>query len=438
MGFIGLCGKTTICNQYSCFFLYSQAKRNFSLHEMYNILYSRKLFLTKETDLRGGVFKMDNIAKVIGKNIERLKESKGLTNEDIGNIIGVTRVTVAKYLSGEQVIDSARLFRLANKYNLPLNWFLSSGEESMSFMFRADNPQENFDDELAHYLNKILNEYIRILELAGENNVAYLPQAYKLHLKDNKLTEDDHELIREIAEKQRKAYGLEGFIDYDIYSILEKNNINVLALKLNNTKIFGLSAFSEDKGAFIIINDHPDIPEERKRFSAIHELGHLIFHREDYDREPGELAYSKSRNNINEKIVETFANYFLIPRNQLRGYKKLFRGYISNFSNIYEVKKEFGVSAQALLMALKGEGYIEQKVFGPLFGRLKKIEGEPQPIDYIDKNKKLKSILRRLYLEDKVTTNKVAELLLLNDKEARLLVKAWAEEEDYGDQYPED
>jgi transcriptional regulator with XRE-family HTH domain len=135
---------------------------------------------------------MENIAKVIGQKIDRLKQSKGLTNEDIGNIIGVTRVTVAKYLTGDQVIDSAKLFRLASKFNLPLKWFLVSNEESMSFMFRADNPQENFDDSLAHYLNKVLNEYIRILELAEENNVSYLPPAFRLHLKDNKLSEDDY------------------------------------------------------------------------------------------------------------------------------------------------------------------------------------------------------------------------------------------------------
>lgn len=385
---------------------------------------------------------MENIAKVIGQNIERLKQSKGLTNEDIGNIIGVTRVTIAKYLSGDQVIDSARLFRLATKFNLPFKWFLESDEDSsMSFMFRADNPQENFEDDLALSLNNFLNEYIRILELAGENNVAFLPQAYKLHLKENKLIDDDLEIIREIAEKQRMAFGVEEILDYDIYSLLEKNNINVLALQLDNEKIFGLSAYSEDKGAFIIINDSPNIPEERKIFSVIHELGHLIFHREDYDREPGELTYSKTRNNINEKIVDKFAGYFLIPRNKLRGYKRLFRGFISNFNSVFEVKKEFGVSAKALLMALKEEGYIEQKTFGALFNKLKNSgfdHKEPQPIEPIEKNKKLKSILRRLYLEDKVTTNKVAELLSLNDKEARLLVKAWAEEEDYGDQYTED
>ncbi|KZZ83190.1 helix-turn-helix domain-containing protein [Bacillus sp. SJS] len=383
---------------------------------------------------------MENIAKVIGQNIDRLKQSKGLTNEDIGNIIGVTRVTVAKYLSGDQVIDSARLFRLASKFNLPLEWFLSTNKKSMSFMFRADNPQENFDDDLAHYLNKVLNEYIRILELAEENNVSYLPQAYRLHLKDNKLTDDDYELMQDIADKQRKAFGIEEGFDYDIFSILEKNNINVLALRLDNITIDGLSAYSEDKGAFIIINDHPDIPEERKIFSAVHELGHLIFHRDDYDCEPSELAYSKSRKNVNEKTADVFANYFLIPRHQLRSYKKYFRGFIGNFSNIFEIKKEFGVSVKALLVALLQEGYIEQKNFGFLFNSKLKQMGfdktEPHPISHIKKNKKLESILRRLYLDEKVTSNKVAELLLLNDKEARLLVKAWAEE-DYGDQYTE-
>lgn len=383
---------------------------------------------------------MENIAKVIGQNIDQLKQSKGLTNEDIGNIIGVTRVTVAKYLAGDQVIDSARLFRLANKFNLPLEHFLVSEKKSMSFMFRADNPQENFDDDLAHYLNKVLNEYIRILELAGENNVSYLPQAYRLHLKDNKLTEDDYELIRDIAEKQRKSFGLEEVFDYDIYSILEKNNINVLALRLDNRNIDGLSAYSEEKGAFIVINDHPDIPEERKIFSALHELGHLIFHRDDYESEPEELTYSKSRSNINEKVANTFASYFLIPRHHLRGYKKFFRGFVPNFSNIYEIKKEFGASAIALMIALKDEGYIDQKNFGFLYNRLKQMgfeKTEPHPLSPIKKNKKLESILRRLYLDEKVTTNKVAELLLLTDKEARLLVKAWAEE-DYGDQYSED
>jgi Zn-dependent peptidase ImmA (M78 family) len=383
---------------------------------------------------------MEDIAKVIGHNIDRLKQSKGLTNEDIGNIIGVTRVTVAKYLSGEQVIDSARLFRLANQFNLPLKWFLVSAEESMAFMFRADNPKENFDDNLARYLNKLLNEYIRILDLAEENHISYLPQAYRLHLKDNKLTEDDFELIREIAEKQRKAFGMEEVFDYDIYSILEKNNIHVVAIRLGDKNIDVLSAFSEDKGAFIVMNDHPDIPEERKIFSTLHELGHLIFHRDDYTREPGELAYSKSRSNINEKIAHTFASYFLIPRNHLRGYKKYFRGFVSNFSDIFRIKKEFGVSASALMLAIKDEGYIDQKNYGYLKKRLNEMgyeEKEPHPIPTIEKNEKMKSILRRLFLEEKVTTNKVAELLSLNDKEARLLVKAWAEE-DYGDGYPED
>ncbi|MCL4419466.1 ImmA/IrrE family metallo-endopeptidase, partial [Patescibacteria group bacterium] len=34
--------------------------------------------------------------------------------------------------------------------------------------------------------------------------------------------------------------------------------------------------------SFILLNDNPKISEERKIFSVMHELGHLIFHRGEY------------------------------------------------------------------------------------------------------------------------------------------------------------
>jgi Zn-dependent peptidase ImmA (M78 family) len=173
------------------------------------------------------------------------------------------------------------------------------------------------------------------------------------------------------------------------------------------------------------------------RHLFLYELGHLIFHRDDCSREPEELAYSKSRSNIHEKIANTFASYFLIPRHQLRGHKKLFRRFVPNFSDINWIKREFGVSASAFILALKDEGYIDQKNYGFLKKRLNEMgfeEKEPQPISPIKKNQRIKSTLKRLYLGEKVTTNKVAELLSLNDKEARLLVMTWAEEND-GDRY---
>lgn len=89
---------------------------------------------------------------------------------------------------------------------------------------------------------------------------------------------------------------------------------------------------------------------------------------------------------------------------------------------------------------MKDEGYIDQKNYGFLKKRLNEMgfeEKEPHPLSPIKKNQRIKSTLKRLYLDEKVTTNKVAELLSLTDKEARLLVKTWAEEND-GDRYPED
>jgi Zn-dependent peptidase ImmA (M78 family) len=69
-------------------------------------------------------------------------------------------------------------------------------------------------------------------------------------------------------------------------------------------------------------------PEERKIFSVIHELGHLIFHRDEYNKGTMGLIYKDYKKDINEKVANTFANYFLIPREILKdgAYKFYFRG----------------------------------------------------------------------------------------------------------------
>lgn len=382
---------------------------------------------------------MDEIAKIIGNNIEKVKKEKGLSNDDIGQIIGVSRVTVAKYLSGDQVIDSARLFRFARAFNMSIKSFLSKNEDALSFMFRADNPEQNFPQKLANKLNATLNHHYQILKMSGEAEVSFLPPEYRLNLNGTKLTKENLLTIKEIAEKQRKNFGIEEGFNHDIYSVLEKNNINVIALPFENRDIYALSAYSETKGAFIVVNDDMNIPEERKIFSAVHELAHLIFHRDDYSKDAGDLAYKSSRSNINEKVANQFAGFFLINREHLLQHKRLFKGFVNGFSDIMRLKRVFGVSAKALILALKDENIITAANYGVLLKRLKQ-DGyeyvEPQPLAHIEKNQKIIELLKILVMEENITTNKVAEVLSINVKEARLLMKAWATE--YGHGHRED
>lgn len=380
-----------------------------------------------------------NISKVIGENLNKVKEQMGLNNEQLGEILGVTRQTVSNYLKGEKVIDSAKLFKIARLANVPLKYFMETDEKKFSFMFRADNPKENADDKLINFLTNKLNSYWDILTLAEENKVTYLPEEYHLHLEKNHLEDNDKEVIKEIANKFRKSFGIEEDLKADIYSVLERNNIHVYSFHYDDLNIDALSVYDKDKGAFILLNDHPEIPEERKIFSVIHELGHLIFHRDEYNKGTMGVIYKDYKKDINEKVVNTFASYFLIPRNILKdgAYKFYFRGNrFFSVNDLIKLKKDFGVSAQAMLVALKDENYINGRIYGYLMKQLK-LRGfeksEPSPIEPLEKNQKLNFILKDLFLKEEITVNKVAEVLNLDTRSARILTKEWSDFE-----YPED
>lgn len=224
-----------------------------------------------------------NIAEIIGKKLREVQKEYNYNQEKMGEIVGVTRQTMAKYLSGEQILDSDKLYKIANHFNKPVDYFLKleTNDKTFSFMFRADDPANNFNEDLRNYIAKRFNTYHELIELSDSKVKEYLPEEYKLDLNGTQLSEEDKIVIAKIAEKQRKNMGIDDAIDVNVFRLFENNNIHIIAEKVDNMRLDALSAYSKDKGAFIFINDRHDIPEERKIFSLVHELGHLIMHRDE-------------------------------------------------------------------------------------------------------------------------------------------------------------
>jgi len=268
--------------------------------------------------------------------------------------------------------------------------------------------------------------YHEIIELSDDPVKDYLPEEYKLKIEEKKLNEKEKAAIEKIAEKQRRYMGVDDALNINVFTLFEENNINVIAQKINDSSIDAVSAYSEDKGAYIFINDSKDIPEERKIFSAVHELGHLILHRDQYSKDINELKYANTRiKDIREKAADHFAMAFLVPAKVLKNYDYYFNDYI-DLDLIIEKKKEFGVSAKSLIMTLNKYGYIDGKILGALFKKLKESgfdKKEPEPRDYIRKNEKLFALVRKLVIKEEITINKAAEVLNFPVLEMRKLAK---------------
>lgn len=369
-----------------------------------------------------------SIAKVIGSNIDKSIKANKLKYEEVAKLLGVTRQTLNHYITGETVIDSAKLFKLSKIVNMPLKSFLVNSCNQFCFMFRADNPNKNFLPKDYNFVSKLFNDYFDMLQLIGDDRLIVTPESYRINI-GNKIQAADEMLIKEIAENERKILAFKGIGIKGFYEALEKRNINIIALSYDNLELDAISAYSPSKGAFIFINDHKDIPEERKLFSLIHEYAHLLLHRDLYtESEQEELAYCTSRKNINEQVANKFASYFLIPRDRLRESYRIYRSYI-DIPGVISLKQDFGVSAKSILLALKDEELIKPAIYGHLNKQLNQAGyelKEPSPLPYQpNKNQRLVYILKELYLQDKITTNKVAEVLNIKTNKARIIVKEW-------------
>ena len=184
-----------------------------------------------------------------------------------------------------------------------------------------------------------------------------------------------------------------------------------------------------------MVNDEASIPEERKIFSVAHELGHLLLHRDQYRQNGG--AYAKVRGNQEERMANLFASYFLIPRSHLNECFTVLGRSRNKLRDIVQLKREFGVSAQALLLALQGEGFLS----GPEYGFLKKQletrfgHEEPNPMPYLEKNTRAKALLRRLHADEGISVSKIAFVLAISHEDANKLLARWEREDDITDTF---
>jgi transcriptional regulator with XRE-family HTH domain len=79
---------------------------------------------------------MDDINKVIGKNLRAFRIESGMTQSELGGIIGVTFQQVQKYEKGESKVTAALLYKFCRIFGAPLDSFFDW--EAMTFSMERD------------------------------------------------------------------------------------------------------------------------------------------------------------------------------------------------------------------------------------------------------------------------------------------------------------
>jgi len=287
----------------------------------------------------------------------------GLTKKDVAESVGVSPAAVGQYETGVSRPRPDIVPLLAKVLDVPMEFFL------------AGRPGHRLDASMAHFRSlrstpKAQRERaLAFAELVGELTYA-LERRIQLPPVDLPgfvggevhpglaLPSDPVAAARGL----RRHWGLGGGPVTHLVRRLEAHGIVVVLPSEADTAAATVDAFSSHVARPLIVltrNRANDV--YRHRFTAAHELGHLVLHGE---------ATGDSRQ---EREADSFAAEFLTPTEEIR---PLLPGRI-DFARLGSLSRAWGVSVHSLVYRCRELGMISDATASRAYQRLRGLQGQP-------------------------------------------------------------
>lgn len=370
---------------------------------------------------------------VIASNLARLRADKGLTQADLARRAHLSRVALGKIERGEVTPRAETLAELARALRVPLRDLVSRVEPVSGVRFRAKKRVNNREQILVE-----VSAWLRAYNWLESELGIHQPFALEKLIGTDEAPESLARQARDLLSLHPKE------AVRDICGLLEDKGVKVLLLKKATDAFFGLSVAPGNGGPAVVVNTWDRISVERWIFTAAHELGHILLHREAYDRTRDKEEERE------EREADRFASHFLMPDegfdaewDQTHGLPLLFR--------VLKVKRIYRVSYKTVLHRLVESGRESREVWRIFqvqhkrqFGKtLKKVDeperlvagefrldwsrsGEPDGLSESDfVQDRLYGLVRTALEKDVISLGRAAEILRIPHAQVRELTASW-------------
>lgn len=341
------------------------------------------------------------------KNLAKAREFAGLSLSDLAERIGVSKQTISKYENGELNPSMKKVYALAEALKLEVEDFFKEYNEEKLFMQKFEiqgisftpfqqvkfREGENIPTDLVERVKTTAMEeflnYEELLELTNYN-IKFKNPIKNIEIKNKYDAE-------EAALKVRKAWKLGNNPLSSVISILENQGIRVIEV-LESIDFEGLSAKIKNIPVIVINRGIEEIT--RRRFTALHELGHLILEINEEFLEYDEVEI--------ERICDSFAGAMLMPKELLFIELGDHRTKISK-KELVTLKEKYGISVRAILVSaafakiLPWNDYHDLKFQICYDSDLGKYFGDEKP-------RKFHQLLLRGLVEGKVSKSRASDL----------------------------
>lgn len=379
--------------------------------------------------------------KIIGANLRRIREAKGLNQTQAAELAGISRVAYRNIENGESTPKVSTLQNIAGGLGIKLQDLFAPVRTLEKVRFRASkrvNNREHIVTEVARWL-----EDYNYLENLLMDRLEYRFRELASQLSSMDVGPSRAMQAAELARKELNLKEKEPI--HDIAGLLEDNGIKLYPVSLASDGFFGLSVSEEDGGPAVIVNVWERISVERWIFSAAHELGHLLLHLDAYNID------ESTEDETQEVEANIFASYFLMPEEAFKSEWDDTYG-LAFVDRVLKVKRIFQVSYKTILYRLSERG--DKAVWGKFqsayksrTGKTLSITEEPEALppnkfqesmpevlrsqepdslsssDFIED--RLSKLVRIAIEKDEITMSRGAEILRLDLEAMRERVSSW-------------
>ena len=280
-------------------------------------------------------------------NLMRLRKLNNLTQQDVANAAGISRVAYRNLEKGDAEPRENTLLALAKALNASALELLAPLPRLQSLRYRANKEMSEQEraqgDQVVARTGNWLHDFNELETLLGNRKPRLLKSARKGTKPETAAAKLRKALLGDSASRDCVP---------DIRELLENAGVKIHLCDFQVLEVFGLSIGEADGGPAMAINTGKKISVERQIFSIAHELGHLVLHKDSYGETAEEL------NDDQENEADRFAAAFLMPEKQFLAEWNENRG-LHWIDAVLKTKRHFKVSYQAVLRQLIEMGKAE-------------------------------------------------------------------------------
>jgi Zn-dependent peptidase ImmA (M78 family)/transcriptional regulator with XRE-family HTH domain len=252
----------------------------------------------------------------LARRLREAREACGLTQEDVARRLGVSRPAVTQIELGNRAVSGLELDRLAHLYGRDLRDFLAAEfrpEEALLALFRAgaEAGERGAVAEALRECIAVARDLTSLEELLGLDRLPGGVPSYAGRPPAGKWQAIQQG--EQAAAEERRRLGLGSRRLGDAAGLLEEQGIRTLLIDLP-LDVSGLTWSEPLRNPFVGVNRlHP---VARRRFSWMHEYGHVLFDRE----RQATVSRAADRESLIEVRANSFAAAFLLPADGVREY----------------------------------------------------------------------------------------------------------------------